>query len=1033
MANYLSQPTQYAPAQSQFNEELALKVLEAKQGRYDLNEAKIDATIAQYNKMEFINKEAKEEFYNNITKVIDAVNETKIKDLSDSSVSRKILGAISSALTPETLRHNRIALEYKAANEKWDKLYEKNPDKYSDGNRKYAERISGIQDYIRDGDYTIVNMSRMNPIDYSDYNANAIKALKDLQTIRGKEEHKWTDPQTGVTYTTTDHVLSKSDILMLGDQLFNEKDRMQMRIDASNSINISGAGGRELIVDNLKKLNDNSIDSISNDIANLKVAQNLPGTTTDMVNKYSERINELERFKKTLQSRNFQNLSDVDLEQLQERVIYSQTLYNLAFTEGKNVSTGRTIPDSVLKRMHEAQKKPPISPVIVTYFDVPIDTTGKPTDAIKYHEDQMTTTMDMYHSQNDELYSMIVSDPEVRATLADAEQRIASQYFDEYGVVLDPSSEEDRRILREAIVEEYMDQPYVVMNPRFLEVKNERFRLQDSMAQSNAAKSEADKQVNAQMAPLLAIDIWEESQKTVLPAIMPDPASGGTKRIRDYLRENGVNSAEELQQRLGSGELPELQIAIDASKVLSPGSFNRHGEIVATLSEIGDIVNRVSQLGDKIDSGYDIEAEYSFRVTPKIITGGVIVDYAVGLDDIRELIKGNTISIQVPSIVGGAPTTVDIRPEDVDSTSLVKAQGGADITHSLLQNTIGSTALGRVISRTRVGDITNKLRDRETDIVAQTYNTYGVGSTPRGVTITAIEPNKGGKEIALLSNLTSSKFSLDDLRQEYRTEVSGKDVIVEAFQYNPKEPIRIYKEPRAGEDIYAVSQLNSDGETLITYVTRKALFDEFGHGTDEVSESITQGVLGVSQEASIRYIVPYEVESRQFKGNREEVERLSIANHLLEQGIAPEAVNAMVSSTSKSALRGIYSTTGTLDSEVKVILDSTVENLENFRVKKRVEIISNRPYTYLDLIYNDDGIDTIVGSRDLQVGASVDENTLNIAMATVPEFFIRSFLLSARAYGTSISLNTPLTTSGRSGEEFIQNMRRIFGTQSQQQ
>lgn len=250
MANYLAQLDQFNEVQSPLNIDLIGKVMQAKQGKYDQNLAKIDETLAQLKVQEnlLLRQEDKEYFANNVQSLIDTVNRSGKMNITSNGLTRQITGQIKTVLDDEyTLAQMSNSIKVRNFYSEIEKKKEKNPELYSDINFNDAVKQAGLDKYMAG------EVDQINNLQYKDY-VNAPKVLNESVSKWAKDHgyKKEVDSQGNDYFitTTTKEVLSKDEILNFIQSTLDPNIQAQLDIDARHKY---GGLGQEQLQGHLKE------------------------------------------------------------------------------------------------------------------------------------------------------------------------------------------------------------------------------------------------------------------------------------------------------------------------------------------------------------------------------------------------------------------------------------------------------------------------------------------------------------------------------------------------------------------------------------------------------------------------------------------------------------------------------------------------------------------------------------------------------------------------------------------------------------
>ena len=177
MATAFDQPRQYTPYQEQYNKELILKALTYKQGKYDVNRAKIQQTISSLTSLDLAKEEDANYLYNKVQGLTQTINKYGMGDLSLDSRTDYLRGQISSLADENVLNAfqgtKMVRNIQKGADEAW-----KNGT-YSDDN--YAFSMKDAIKWLNDGQVGSKYTGNSKFVPFTDYHPLFMDAIKSLE------------------------------------------------------------------------------------------------------------------------------------------------------------------------------------------------------------------------------------------------------------------------------------------------------------------------------------------------------------------------------------------------------------------------------------------------------------------------------------------------------------------------------------------------------------------------------------------------------------------------------------------------------------------------------------------------------------------------------------------------------------------------------------------------------------------------------------------------------------------------------------
>lgn len=193
MANYTSQPIQVTQPASNVNLPLTNQVLAMRQQKYDANKEKINQTVSTFTNLDIMRPQDKEYLANRISTITNTVNSSGDRDLSQGAIADDILQTVSGVANDPIVQNAIInTAKYKQFETQTQQIREKKPELYSDTNYSYALANAGVEQYLAGQTNSIGDLKYTN---YIDVTTTALKKIKELKDLRGKQVIETPDPQ----------------------------------------------------------------------------------------------------------------------------------------------------------------------------------------------------------------------------------------------------------------------------------------------------------------------------------------------------------------------------------------------------------------------------------------------------------------------------------------------------------------------------------------------------------------------------------------------------------------------------------------------------------------------------------------------------------------------------------------------------------------------------------------------------------------------------------------------------------------------
>lgn len=234
MSSYLSKPFEPTEVKSNVNVPLTLKVLDMKQGRYDVAKTQIQQTLDAYGQMMALRPEDNEYIAAKLNDITTQINESGNLDLSQSNVADSLIGKVKSvARDPFIVNAMEQTAKYKNYQKEIANIKEKKPDFYNDRNYEFGLAQAGFEDYMT-GKTT--KMGSLNYIPYTDVTKQALEKVKQLKELRGEQtietaEMDSNGQPTGRKIKRTIKGLSEDEIFQYFPTLLTSEEDRQLTID----------------------------------------------------------------------------------------------------------------------------------------------------------------------------------------------------------------------------------------------------------------------------------------------------------------------------------------------------------------------------------------------------------------------------------------------------------------------------------------------------------------------------------------------------------------------------------------------------------------------------------------------------------------------------------------------------------------------------------------------------------------------------------------------------------------------------------
>lgn len=292
MANYLSSPYEVIQPTSNINVGLTQQVLALKQGTYDFNKSKIQQTLDSFAQLDLLRSMDKEYVSSKLTQLTSKINSSGNRDLSDSWIADDILNTTKAvANDPVVLNALENTQKFRQFQAQVQKVREKNPELYSDTNYSYAISQSGFDKYMNGDTDAIGNLQYAN---YVDVTSSALKKVKDLKDLRGKQIIETPDPQNpGQTIKRTLEGLTDQEIFDYIPNILTPVEAQQLTINGWSKY----GGNLELAQNNINAYKTEVIEQIDENIENAQSIVNNSAASSEQKKEAQSKLTSYRRQK----------------------------------------------------------------------------------------------------------------------------------------------------------------------------------------------------------------------------------------------------------------------------------------------------------------------------------------------------------------------------------------------------------------------------------------------------------------------------------------------------------------------------------------------------------------------------------------------------------------------------------------------------------------------------------------------------------------------------------------------------------------
>jgi len=556
MANAYGIVHQYGEPQSTFDSELAVSVLQQKQGQFDANQQKIDQTLSQMGLQASMikNDDARQYLNDRVNKVIQETQSLRTSDIGNRDSTRKIISTISSALDDKAIKHIGYGQQIDNFNRSVQAVMEDEEGNFSQQNYQDAVKSAGLQEYLN-GDAD----SDLGALSYSSYIDNyseLIAKVKGLKEIQGSRVVDIEDPNIPgkITKVTIDNLTAGQwlDFFpgMITPQMetqFEIDGRAMFQWDKTNLIRYKTEA-----INAEKDVIQKKIDGLK---SKLKTGKADKVTST----KYQK---DIEAFEKSIAKLSQQEMNqDYDMTATGKAIEMSRVMQSIASIAGSEPSEEISFDEDLAERTTNALRDGDIKGTTV------VERTGGLEDI----EGEEFTRI---KQQKDETYTSSLNSG--MAALPDDLRKETEELAE--GYVKDGLSKREARY--KALEEKTAQSNDVEVMRALDQATNDRseYRMQNQVDKNSYG-------------PALQ-DLWKENVSEIYKGITEKGVFDQTKvytedgremHSKDYLLEQGVNTEEEFKVFIDSEEGADLRGQILADRALSESNTSLTG----TRSNIG--------------------------------------------------------------------------------------------------------------------------------------------------------------------------------------------------------------------------------------------------------------------------------------------------------------------------------------------------------------------------------------------------------------------------------------------------------------
>lgn len=263
MASAYSQVQTYLPYIPTQDLNLVNTVLATKEAKFDANLAEMDNLLAEYGNIDIYKDSDKEYLYNRLKTFTDTVNKYGKIDWSNTDVSRNIKNQIKGVLDKRVVKaigDTKRIQQYGASVEQ-----AKKDGTYSDMNYQVGLMKAGFTNWMND-DTGTVELGNLNYTPYTDVQADLLKSLKEVSSIKGGKRVIQTIDGEGRIIERTIDGLTQKELEGIIPSLVNTKMRDQLAVEGYYRFQ----GNKDAAQKYLRDYHKIDLEGIDSDIKNLQ-------------------------------------------------------------------------------------------------------------------------------------------------------------------------------------------------------------------------------------------------------------------------------------------------------------------------------------------------------------------------------------------------------------------------------------------------------------------------------------------------------------------------------------------------------------------------------------------------------------------------------------------------------------------------------------------------------------------------------------------------------------------------------------------
>ena len=193
MSSYLSQPYQANQPFKDENFPLLAKVMELRQGKYDLAKSKMQQTLDAFGQIQVLRDIDNNYIGEKLNSVVSEVNDLGNLDLSrarnSDMLQHKIKSAAGDPIILNAIENTNIYRNYSS---EVAKIKEKDPKLYNEANYQYGLHMGKFKEYMADTTGK-ANLKSLNYVPYTDVSKEELEQVKMIKDLKGKRSFEVVD------------------------------------------------------------------------------------------------------------------------------------------------------------------------------------------------------------------------------------------------------------------------------------------------------------------------------------------------------------------------------------------------------------------------------------------------------------------------------------------------------------------------------------------------------------------------------------------------------------------------------------------------------------------------------------------------------------------------------------------------------------------------------------------------------------------------------------------------------------------------